>query len=888
MKVLAQHSIEGQVLDSEGKPLKSVSVRLVSDIDTLNQITNTQGFYKFSNFKGNTAYLTYSMLGYKNDSRSFFLIGSTNFITASPVRLEATPLTIQDVRVHKIVPIVINGDTIQFNFSAFDIRKNALLEEGLQRLPGFQVARDGLVYYNGQLIRKVKVDNRDFFGGDVLTATRNLPADYIQNLQVIDSYGEEQLQSGIKTGQSEKIINITLKEDKKQIYFGQVTVGMGTNERYLGSIGLNKFDNGREFSMVGSMNNTNTNLISFGTLSAGVDRERNTLEIGDYADPIDGLNTVQSFGLNITDKIGQSTNFNVQYNLLNQRNQTTGFSNLISTYVGNTIRRKEDYQLESEDVLHKLKVTVDQKFANKDLLKIVANASMNRKFAETFNNLNIENYNKANLGVYEDSAKTSTPSGEIMAYYSKYFKKPKRKLIGSLQFNGNLANQKSVVQERYQEIINDRLIDSVGIYRQNQYIHQKNASNSQKASISFTEPFFDYSLFEFNYEFDITNISATRHVEDRLNPDFPTFIDSLRVDYDYYFRSNKTGITYQYEPSKRLRLNFGFSVQPVVMKGNLLNDQTEYTYENINLIPTALFKYQFGKDMDWQLDYKGRNNQPQFYQIAPVVDNTNSRHIIIGNPSLKAEFAHRLSTTFRKTIASKMQYLETNFVYNIIYNKIVSDKTSEANSTIQQTTFRNTDGYYDWKWFYTFNTPIFTDDWHMDVTGSMDKYHNLSYIDDRKRTTNQFIFNQSLQLKYQWSDYVESLFSSNYVWNKASYDLPYRTIINVETLFLGLGAKGYIADDFSIGFEMSQRYNHGYANSFMNVNQTVMNAYLEYTFLKNKRALLRVQGFDLFDQNRNMGIYAEYIGNDVYEARNNRLGRYFMVSLNMRLQKLVK
>src|SRR5690606_17816498 len=79
--------------------------------------------------------------------------------------------------------------------------------------------------------------------------------------------------------------------------------------------------------------------------------------------------------------------------------------------------------------------------------------------------------------------------------------------------------------------------------------------------------------------------------------------------------------------------------------------------------------------------------------------------------------------------------------------------------------------------------------------------------------------------------------------------------------------------------------NSGYASSFMNINPTIINAYLEFSFLHNKRALLRLQGFDLLDQNKNMGTYSEYVGNDLYEARNNRLGRYFMITLNLRLQK---
>ena len=156
----------------------------------------------------------------------------------------------------------------------------------------------------------------------------------------------------------------------------------------------------------------------------------------------------------------------------------------------------------------------------------------------------------------------------------------------------------------------------------------------------------------------------------------------------------------------------------------------------------------------------------------------------------------------------------------------------------------------------------------------------------RKKLQNkQLIFNQSLELKYTLNDYFEGLFNTNYMRSRARYDVPSRAIISVESMFLGLGAKGYVKDNISLGFEMSQRYNDGYINRFMNVNQTMMNAFFEYTFLQNRTALLRFQAYDIFDQNTHMGIYSEYIGNDVFEERKNRLGRYFMLSLNIRMQK---
>src|SRR5690606_41294010 len=99
----------------------------------------------------------------------------------------------------------------------------------------------------------------------------------------------------------------------------------------------------------------------------------------------------------------------------------------------------------------------------------------------------------------------------------------------------------------------------------------------------------------------------------------------------------------------------------------------------------------------------------------------------------------------------------------------------DALPIFQQTNFRNANRYYDWKWNYVFNTPFNDDNWMFDMSGGFDYYNNISFIEDRERTTKQFIFNQSVQLKYSLNDFLESMFNANYSRNKASYDIPFRT-----------------------------------------------------------------------------------------------------------------
>lgn len=883
--VFAQRLIHGVVQDSLGIPLKSVNVRLFMANDTISISTNSNGEYEFENITSSFVYLTFNMLGYKEGSIAESLIDKKKSHRLPIVKLKNYFKLLPSIDVVHVLPMVVNGDTTQYNFLAFNFRKNALLEEALKEIPGFQVFRDGSVAYNGRMIRKVRVDNRDFFGGDLLTATRNLPADFIKNIQLLNANAVKDDNTGIMREDDEKILNITLKEDKKRILFGQGTIGAGTNERYLGSFGLNRFDKGRELSLLGSFNNTNTNLFTFGNPGGG-ERVKSTGDIDAFSDPIDGLNTIGSLGLNISDQINENISFNAAYNYLYQLNNTEGNSVLTSTYTNNTIHRKEDYIINTEDKNHKIRFGLDMKFKNKDIFKVHGDFFISQQNVRQVKEMLFANSKSTSEGLYQDTARVNSPNGDLNLFYSKFFKKKGRKFLTTLNLTSNNLSRSNTIKEDYLEYTIAKLDTNQS--RQNHFISQRNHTNTSTLKLSYVEPFTESSLLELSYEYEGTSINSLRLVEDQLMGNSYRFIDSLTVNYDYLFSSHRGSLIYQYEPNKKLKMNVGFAVQPLLMEGYLPTEGVTYNFDNVNLIPTANFLYKFTKEVDFQFSYKGKSNQPYFNQIAPVIDNTNSKNIIIGNPKLKAEYAHRLAATFRKSMGSRMQYFETNFAYNFILNKIVSDKKTLSQSNIQETTFNNTTGYYDWKWYYTFTSPIINEDFQLDYSGTTDYYNHLSFIDLRKRTTKQLILNQALQFKYNFEDYFESSLSANYSYNQVRYAIPSKVKVNIETLFLGLGAKGYLHDSWALGLEISQRFNDGYKNTTLNVNQSLMNSFIEYTFLRNKSALLRLQAYDLFNQNRNSGIISEYIGNDVYEARNNCLGRYFMLSLNVRLQKLPK
>ncbi|UIR57472.1 outer membrane beta-barrel protein [Sphingobacterium sp. SRCM116780] len=885
---LQKKEVYGFVVDAEGQPLEGVNVRLTTSLDTVMTVSSKTGFYKFHQIKGNNIRLNYNLLGLQIVDRSYPQYNSTDRVIAETVTMKPQASMLKEIVINKYKPIIFKEDTVQFNMGAFQFDRRTLLEDALKQIPNFQVSRDGSVYAFGKPITSVQVDGKKFFGGDVLTATRNLPADFVKNIQVIDYYGDVANAKGTKGAESEKIINIVLKDDKKKITFGQVTGGIGNKDRYLASAGINKFNDGQELSFIGSINNTNTNLFSFGSPNGGGSRDRVMGELADFADPTDGFNNVGSLGAsfssNLTDKIAAYG----RYTFTNNKNKTKGNSFLQSIYGYNTITNLEDYVTTTTDNTHQMNWGFDIKLTDSDFLKISPTFSWTKSNGDEFRDRYIKNKSITNNGNYTADNSSTSPNAELDVLYAKSFKKPGRKLVynlhvgyNSVDKNEDIIDQNTIIDSAFNEVITKHNY-------LNQFVRSDNENRDVKSALSIIEPMDKGGLLELNYDFNYTAIDARRLVHERDNEQSVlNRVDSLSLNYDYIFSSNRIGMKYQQDIFSKFKYNIGFAVQPTELSGYSKDKSIKTSYSNVNLVPAAGIKWKFDENSDLSIDYLGKNNQPNFYQIQPVLDNTNSQNIVEGNPELRAEFANRILAKYRKSIVKKGQYFEGSLAYNFISDKIVSNRTTIANSTAQKTTFLNTPGYYDIKSYYLFTASLLNDNVQMSLNGNADFYNNVTYINDRRNDGGHFLFSQSLQFRYMFNDIFEAELNGNYSLNKATYKLPYNDQIIAHSGVLGLGSKYYVSEHSSFGMEISQRLNAGYSSSsWTNINPTIINAYFEYTFMRNKLTMLRVQGFDLLNQNS--GITRDVLGNDILDVQNTRLSRYFMLSLNFRLQKYPK
>jgi hypothetical protein len=253
-------TIRGTVKDTTNIPLNYTSVLLLSPIDSAlvsYTLTNEAGEYQFKNVDRQPLLLKATYMGYL-PTQIELQLPETGVLEVEEIRLMPIHQELYEVVVKAAkAPLMMRGDTLEYDASKFKVPPGATLEELLRKLPGIQIDVDG------QQVQKVTVDGRRFFGGNTKMATQNLNAESISKLQLFDDKSEQSKLTGVEDGVKEKTLNVELKEEAKKGGFGKVSAAAGTDGRWTTNASFNKFDKVHQFSIIGYGNNVNQSGLSW-------------------------------------------------------------------------------------------------------------------------------------------------------------------------------------------------------------------------------------------------------------------------------------------------------------------------------------------------------------------------------------------------------------------------------------------------------------------------------------------------------------------------------------------------------------------------------------------------------------------------------------------------
>lgn len=315
----AQIKLQGVVKDSIGNPLELANVIAINQKTKALEsygITNEAGRYKLDLAKNTTYSLQISYIGMKAFKET---ISTKEIDIAKDVTLVADN-TLDAVELTYEMPVTVKGDTLIYNADSFKNGTERKLEDVLEKLPGVEINDDGQVEVEGKVVNKLMVNGKDFFDGDTKLATKNIPSNAVDKVQVLRNYSEVGQLRNVTNNQDNIALNIKLKEGKENFWFGNITAGSGAspdNELYLAQPKLFYYSPKFSLNFIGDLNNigelaiTRRDLRGFGGGFRLPSRRSGTsINLGD-----NGLNflTSQNNALEIENKLA-ATNFSYSPN----------------------------------------------------------------------------------------------------------------------------------------------------------------------------------------------------------------------------------------------------------------------------------------------------------------------------------------------------------------------------------------------------------------------------------------------------------------------------------------------------------------------------------------------------------------------------------------------
>ncbi|PWS27035.1 hypothetical protein DHW03_13535 [Pedobacter yonginense] len=910
-KVFAQQSIRisGQVVESKTSlPLEYAGIVLFSKADSTKKVgvvTNKRGEFTFNAINRGDYRIKISVIGYNSITRNIS-IGDKDY-NLGIVKMEEDAISLKDVAINgRLATATVKKDTVEFNADAYKTKPNAAVEDLLKKLPGVTVDKDGSILVQGQKVTRLTVDGKDFFGTDPKTATKNLPADAIAKVQLIDSKTQEAKATGIDDGQREKVLNLTIKEDKKKGWFGNVNALGGTTDKYNGYLSANHFNKNLQFAVLGMSNNTNDASFGYDDLSSFSGGN-----IGNIFAPPAGGNfsisnnngkvTVGGSGVFDNNAIGLYTTHSGGVNFSNTwgKNNKLAISASYFTYFSSGLGNKQSniQDINSTDILRTLDYTnrnsdnqahrfnFKAEYHPDSLTDVVLrpNVILNNttNINNRFFNAAFDGTGKANDGTQYYNQHNFTPSlfGEFSVLRRLVNKK------GSISIRLNATSNTYNSDWLNRSVLNQYTGTGTTLTNINQQANQENDSKNYTANANYARQFNPKwsGNITYGYTKSVINAEQTTFDYNATTDRYETVVPSLTNTFDNNNSLQIAGLGFIYT-GKDWTYNFGVNAQESVLNANIFSN-TGSSIGNIeksyyNLLPRLTVNFKNNANQTIAINYRASVNLPSITDLQPVQNNTNPLYQRLGNPDLEARKNHRLSVNFNTFSPDNNQYWNGYFLYNLAFDDTGNNITYI--NGIQTVKPINVDGNYYLRAGTFFGMPTKLKGLRMNYGLNIFAEHRTNFISDVKNITNRYEAGPNINWSYDVDDKFNASIYAYVAYTKVNNSAEAAIDNKYFTLNNDLSLSYEFIKDLRIEADLSHIGSAGRADGFNN-NYFLLNAGIN-KYVMQRRITISFKGFDILKQNTSIDRIVN--SSRIEDVRYNNITRYFYLSLNYKLSKV--
>ncbi len=798
------------------------------------------------------------------------------------------------------------GDTVVYNADSFKVTKDADAESLLSKMPGITVI-DGEVEAQGETVEKIFVDGKEFFGGDVTSAIKNLPAEVISKIEVYDKLSDQAEFTGIDDGEGFKAINIVTTVDKG--YFGKLNAGYGFNDKYIGGGNINYFKGDQRISLIGMANNVNQQNFAMedlmGVVSSGNGMQsrgggymRGMRSAGAFLmRPQDGISTVTSFGVNYNDTWGKKVEVSASYFFNKSRNENERITDRQYTGIGDDFTTyNADADTWNRNLEHRFNAKIEYNINENQSLMIRPNISF-QNYHSTNSTFGINNgVSGADTSLINNvwNGTNSRSNGYRISnsiIYRIKLGKPGRTLTLDINGSTNKNDRKGLDSTLRQNLIINPVLDSL--------FKQRSINNSNGYSLNgnliYTEPLTPYSQVNASYRISYSHSDADKeaYLWDRLLNQFSTQLDGdFSNIYNNDYLTHRAGLGYNYNKDKNMFV-MSVSYQRSILKGDQDYPTPPRSLEKSfnNIVYFAMLEKAFSSSSTLRIRARSYTSNPSIFQLQDVVDMSNTQFVSSGNPYLKPSYTHNLFATYNKSGLEKGQTFMAMVGFNI-QNNYIGDSTVRMEGAIlpngyelaqgaQYTKPVNMNGKWSVSGNVSFGTPISFLKSNVNFNLRATYNEQPSIINSERNILKGQYYSGGIVLGSNISERIDFTLSYN-----GGYNITKNTVQDdKDNTYISQGAsfrfKWVAWAGFTLTANATYSQYHGITDKF-NEQYVICNAYLGKKVFRNQRGELTVGVNDLFNQNTSFSrnITDTYIEN----LKNRVLGRYVSVQFTYNLR----
>lgn len=880
--------IEGTVLEAEtGSPLQQATVRLLTLADSSlikGTVAATGGKFSMSVRESGTFLISISFIGFETLYRRISLPAQSGKLQLGRLKISESSLLLQEAIVEGKAPdIVLKEDTVEYNADSYKLPASSMVEDLVKKLPGVEIDEDGNITAGGKTISKILVDGKEFFGNDIQVALKNINAELLDKLQVIDRKSEESRLTGIDDGEEEKIINLTIKKGMKKGWFGNLSGSYGSRDRYESSAMANRFVGNNQYSVLGGINNTN---------NAGFSDMGNNMYAGSNmrGNSGGGLTTAGNIGSNFF--IGNSEKLEVGGNLIvsgkdDDVERTTIRENFLkdrSTFYDQDYSASNRSRNVGSDFRVQWKIDSLTRLDFAPSFQYNKSNSANRSLFSTRNEDNSfvnqgNSHNETEMDGYNYSARL-TVSRESA-------RKKGRRTSLSLSVNGNRSEGTSF-QNSY-TLYGDKIVNPAGV--RDTTVRQKQTELSDKNGfrirLSYVEPFGNKRFLQFAYTLNRSKTNSDRfsYNWDEVADAYSTLFDSIYSDrFENVFLTQNINLNVR-TVREKYNYTIGLNVDPSYTKSiNYFDSDRSFSRSVVNLGPAGEFAYLWNRHHNLRIQYRGRTQQPSINQLQPSKNITNPLNIRIGNLDLKPTYQNHFSVRYNKYVPDKQQSIQATLQGRLAFNSIVNQTNYDEQTGVQTTKPVNVNGVWYIEGMNMINTPLKNKKFQLSNNIRVSFNQQIGFTNAQRNVARTYGVRENLGIRYNSKIFDVGL-RGNYSFSQSANSIAEKKDQTVMNYGATVNFMLYLPWSITAGSDFSYRGNQGYAAS-MARTEMLWNAFMNVEFLKQKQATAFIRAYDLLHQRSTLSrrVTANYIE----DVESNLLTNYFLVGFTYRFNTMGK